>query len=84
MFCNVPAGLQAGSARRGDDLHPVAECFKLACPEGVRASLNREGAALDLCEDHQKLIAHDPALQDDVAARVNTMQLEHGLGDVDA
>src|SRR4029078_9202389 len=48
---------------RADDLHPVAKCLKLTSPaERARAGFDPNRAALDLCNNTEKRVAHRPPL----------------------
>jgi hypothetical protein len=68
-----------------DDLHPMPERFKLARPvKGSRTCFDNHRTPVDLCQDLQKLIAHDPALENDAAIAVDAVELEYVLGDIDA
>ena len=70
---------------RADDLHPVAELLELALPvEGTGAGLDSDGAGLDLGDDVEQLVAHHAASQHQAAVAVDAMELEDGLGDIDA
>lgn len=70
---------------RADDLRLMPKCFELTCPiECSHAGFNDDGAAFDLRQRHEKLIAHHPALQDDATVPVDAMELEYILRDVHA
>jgi hypothetical protein len=70
---------------RADDLRLMPKCFELTCPiECSHAGFNDDGAAFDLRQRHEKLIAHHPALQDDATIPVDAMELEYILRDVHA
>ena len=68
-----------------DDLHLVTQCLELAGPEEcARAGLDHHDARIDLRQDGDPLITHHPSLQDDVSIAIDAMQLEYGLGDINA
>ncbi len=63
----------------------MLERLELARPvKSSRAGLDDHRTPVDLCQDLQKLIAHDPALENDAAIAVDAVELEDVLGDIDA
>jgi hypothetical protein len=63
----------------------MPKSFELTRPiEGARTGFDDHGAAFDVRQRRDKLIAHHSALQDDAAVRVDAMELEYILRDVHA
>jgi hypothetical protein len=69
---------------RTDDLDLMAERFELPRPaKRASASFDHDHASVNLCKDFEKLVTHDPALQNHIAALIDAVQLKYVIGDID-
>lgn len=68
-----------------DYFHSMDNCLEFPYPaESARAGLDCNRTALQLSDYLEKLVSHDPPLDDEATATVYAMKLEHVLGDIDA
>jgi hypothetical protein len=61
----------------------VSKRLELARSKGASAGFDGDGTGFDLRHDLQKLVRHDPALEDHASAAVDAMKLKDVLGEVD-